>query len=98
MCCRYLSAKSHVAGSAVSLEQAKWIRDSWLEQGLDKAELTNYNVLLSYPPEKNDSQQNRVGTVEILFKIHIERSCDNYCFYRIIAKTGVLDFLFLGSI
>ncbi|XP_033635312.1 putative N-acetylated-alpha-linked acidic dipeptidase [Asterias rubens] len=56
----YLSAKSHVAGSAVSLEQAKWIRDSWLEQGLDKAELTNYNVLLSYPPEKNDSQQNRI--------------------------------------
>ncbi|XP_033638801.1 putative N-acetylated-alpha-linked acidic dipeptidase isoform X1 [Asterias rubens] len=56
----YLTSKSHVAGSPVSLEQAEWVRDSWMDQGLDKAEVVSYNVLLSYPPVIEDTDQNRI--------------------------------------
>ncbi|XP_022094263.1 putative N-acetylated-alpha-linked acidic dipeptidase [Acanthaster planci] len=56
----YLSNKSHVAGSAVSLEQAEWVRDSWLSQGLDSAKIVTYQVLLSYPPLTGEPKQNTI--------------------------------------
>ncbi|XP_038053369.1 putative N-acetylated-alpha-linked acidic dipeptidase [Patiria miniata] len=56
----YLSNKSHVAGSPVSKEQAEWVRDNWLAQGLDSAKIVTYQVLLSYPPDYEDPKQNTI--------------------------------------
>ena len=46
---RHLTSVPHVAGTKQDLEQATWIRDRFLEFGLDKAQVVPYQVLLSYP-------------------------------------------------
>jgi hypothetical protein len=38
-----------VAGTAQDLLQAEWMRDRFLEAGLDEAKTIPYDVLLSYP-------------------------------------------------
>ncbi|XP_029458155.1 putative N-acetylated-alpha-linked acidic dipeptidase isoform X1 [Rhinatrema bivittatum] len=43
----------HLAGTEQNLLLAKQIQDQWTEFGLDLAELTHYDVLLSYPNETN---------------------------------------------
>ena len=39
----------HVAGTAQDLIQAEWVRDRFIEAGLDEAKTVPYDVLLSYP-------------------------------------------------
>ncbi len=39
----------HLAGTAQDLEQAEWMRQKFLDFGLDDAYLVPYDVLLSYP-------------------------------------------------
>ncbi|XP_046656100.1 N-acetylated-alpha-linked acidic dipeptidase 2-like [Daphnia pulicaria] len=46
---RYLTSTPHVAGTAQDLLQAEWMRDRFLEAGLDEAKTIPYDVLLSYP-------------------------------------------------
>lgn len=46
---RYLTSTPHVAGTAQDLLQAEWMRDRFLEAGLDEAKTVPYDVLLSYP-------------------------------------------------
>ncbi|XP_071801954.1 N-acetylated-alpha-linked acidic dipeptidase 2-like [Asterias amurensis] len=48
---RYFTNKPHIGGSPAEHENAEYIRDKWLEQGLDSAKLVPYDVLLSYPDE-----------------------------------------------
>lgn len=50
--CRYLTTDPHVAGRPRQYELARWVRDKFLEFGFDDAEISTYNVLLSYPSEK----------------------------------------------
>lgn len=38
-----------MAGTAQDLIQAEWIRNRFLESGLDEAKIVPYDVLLSYP-------------------------------------------------
>ncbi|XP_072024017.1 putative N-acetylated-alpha-linked acidic dipeptidase [Amphiura filiformis] len=56
---RYLTSKPHVAGTPVSKEQAEWVRDKFLENGCDDAEIVQYKLLLSYPSEEA-GKENRV--------------------------------------
>ncbi len=46
---RHLTSVPHVAGTAQDLIQAEWVRDRFLEAGLDEAKTVPYEVLLSYP-------------------------------------------------
>ncbi|XP_022258162.1 glutamate carboxypeptidase 2 homolog, partial [Limulus polyphemus] len=57
---KYLSKKPHVAGTARDFELAKYIRNMWSNQGLDKVEMVPYNILLSYPDPQHPN------TVEIV--------------------------------
>ena len=70
--CRYFTNKPHIGGSPAEHENAEYIRDKWLEQGLDSAKLVPYDVLLSYPDE---NIPNKVGfrikkTVVSIISIH----------------------------
>ncbi len=49
-----------MAGTAQDLLQAEWVRDSFLEAGLDEAETVPYDVLLSYP------RPGVINTVELI--------------------------------
>ncbi|NXV00431.1 NALD2 dipeptidase, partial [Cettia cetti] len=51
----------HLAGTEQNLLLAKKIQDQWKEFGLDSAELVNYDVLLSYPNEK---QPNYISVID----------------------------------
>lgn len=44
-----MTSVPHVAGTDQDLTQAEWVRDRFLEAGLDEAETVPYDVLLSYP-------------------------------------------------
>ena len=48
----------HLAGTAQDKEQADWLREKFLEFGLDDAVLVPYEVLLSYPDK---TQPNKVS-------------------------------------
>lgn len=45
-----------MAGTPPDLEQAEWLRDRFLEYGLDKAIVVPYHVLLSYPDMEKPNQ------------------------------------------
>lgn len=46
---KHLTSVPHVAGTEQDLLQAEWVRDRFLESGLDEAHTVPYDVLLSYP-------------------------------------------------
>ncbi|XP_030854933.1 N-acetylated-alpha-linked acidic dipeptidase 2 isoform X2 [Strongylocentrotus purpuratus] len=46
---RYLTSRPHLAGTPADKENAEWVKDRWIEQGLDSANVIPYKVLLSYP-------------------------------------------------
>ncbi|XP_038076194.1 N-acetylated-alpha-linked acidic dipeptidase 2-like isoform X2 [Patiria miniata] len=58
---RYFTKVPHIAGSPAERSNAEYIRDKWIEQGLDSAKLVPYDVLLSYP---NDTIRNKVSILE----------------------------------
>lgn len=45
---RYLTAEPHVAGTPRDRELAEWVRDRWIEYGLEGVEIVEHEVLLSY--------------------------------------------------
>lgn len=49
---RTLSSVPHIAGLEQDLRQAEWVRQKFIEYGLDKAEVIPYRVLLSYPDKE----------------------------------------------
>ncbi|XP_078608193.1 glutamate carboxypeptidase 2-like isoform X1 [Branchiostoma floridae x Branchiostoma japonicum] len=50
---RILTEKPHLAGTPDGAELAEFVRQTWLDQGLDSAHIAPYDVLLSYPdPDK----------------------------------------------
>ncbi|NXS10115.1 NALD2 dipeptidase, partial [Neodrepanis coruscans] len=51
----------HLAGTEQNHLLAKQIQDQWKEFGLDSAELVHYDVLLSYPNEK---QPNYISIID----------------------------------
>jgi hypothetical protein len=53
-----LSSVPHLAGTSQDKEQAEWLKQNFLDFGLDDAVLVPYNVLLSYP---NKTQANKVS-------------------------------------
>ncbi|XP_072046468.1 glutamate carboxypeptidase 2-like [Amphiura filiformis] len=55
----YLTNDPHVAGTIESYQQAQWVKQQWLDQGLDSAEIIAYKVLLSYPSDV-PGEENRV--------------------------------------
>ena len=57
---RHLTSVPHVAGTDQDLIQAEWVRDRFLEAGLDEAQTVPYDVLLSYP------RPGVVNTVELI--------------------------------
>ena len=46
----------HLAGTTQDLEIAAWVRDRFLQNGLDEAHLVPYKVLLSYPDKERPNQ------------------------------------------
>lgn len=72
----------HLAGTEQNLLLAKKIQGQWKEFGLDSAELVNYDVLLSYPNEK---QPNYISVIddqgtEVIFsmtKLHLYKTIHN---------------------
>ncbi|XP_076360320.1 N-acetylated-alpha-linked acidic dipeptidase 2-like [Tachypleus tridentatus] len=46
---RYLTEQTHLAGTARDKELARYIRDTWKSQGLEKVHMVPYDILLSYP-------------------------------------------------
>ena len=60
--CRHLTSVPHVAGTARDREQAEWLRDRFLESGLDEAKTVPYEVLLSYP--RSDGVVNTVSLID----------------------------------
>ena len=54
---RDLVKDPHVAGTPADFEQADMLRQFWLDNGLDVAVTTPYNILLSYP---DDTKPNNV--------------------------------------
>ncbi|XP_070577786.1 putative N-acetylated-alpha-linked acidic dipeptidase [Ptychodera flava] len=50
---RRLTSTPHLAGTPADLTNAEYVRDQWLEQGLDSATLYPYDVLLAYPEADN---------------------------------------------
>ncbi|XP_070565284.1 putative N-acetylated-alpha-linked acidic dipeptidase [Ptychodera flava] len=57
---KYFTSEPHIAGREMDLVQAEYVRDKWLEQGLDYADVVPYKVLLSYPQGK----ENRVELID----------------------------------
>lgn len=53
---RYLSSVPNLAGTPQDLEVASWVRDRFIEGGLDEVQLVPYKVLLSYPDMSNPNQ------------------------------------------
>ena len=46
----------HLAGTPQDLEQAEWIKEQFLNFGLDQATVIPYRVLLSYPDKEKPNQ------------------------------------------
>jgi len=40
-----------LAGTPADLQQAEQLKQTWLEQGLDRVDILGYDVLLSYPKD-----------------------------------------------
>ncbi|XP_072035651.1 putative N-acetylated-alpha-linked acidic dipeptidase [Amphiura filiformis] len=53
---RYLTRVPHIAGTPADRDGAEYLRDKWLEYGVDKADLKPYKVLLQYPPDPDDTE------------------------------------------
>ncbi len=53
---RHLTEIPHLGGTPADLSQARELVDAWLAQGLDRAKLEPYNVLLSYPETDDPGQ------------------------------------------
>jgi hypothetical protein len=51
-----LSSIPNLAGTPQDLEVASWVRDRFVEGGLDEVQLVPYKVLLSYPDMSNPNQ------------------------------------------
>ena len=60
--CRHLTSVPHVAGTIRDREQAEWLKDRFLESGLDEAKTVPYEVLLSYP--RSDGVVNTVSLID----------------------------------
>ncbi|XP_002730755.2 N-acetylated-alpha-linked acidic dipeptidase 2-like [Saccoglossus kowalevskii] len=60
---RYLTSIPHLAGTPADKEQADYIVQTWLEQGIEHAEAVPYNVLLSYPSDE-EGKENKVQILE----------------------------------
>ncbi|NXC22031.1 NALD2 dipeptidase, partial [Corythaeola cristata] len=58
---RLFTKLPHLAGTEQNLLLAKQIQGQWKEFGLDSAELVHYDVLLSYPNEK---QPNYISVID----------------------------------
>ncbi|XP_077994025.1 N-acetylated-alpha-linked acidic dipeptidase 2-like [Glandiceps talaboti] len=50
-----LTSTPHLAGTPADLINAEYVRDEWVSQGLDSANIYSYNVLLSYPDPDQDN-------------------------------------------
>jgi len=46
---RNFTSKPHLAGTTGEKETAEYIRDTWIQQGLQPVQMIPYDVLLSYP-------------------------------------------------
>ncbi|XP_077990909.1 N-acetylated-alpha-linked acidic dipeptidase 2-like [Glandiceps talaboti] len=53
---RDVASKPHLAGTEEDLNTAEYIRNTWIEQGLDSATIYPYDVLLSYPDDVNPNK------------------------------------------
>ena len=51
-----MSSIPNLAGTPQDLEVASWVRDRFIEGGLDEVQLVPYKVLLSYPDMSNPNQ------------------------------------------
>ncbi len=63
---RYLTRVPHIAGTPEDRNGAEYLRDKWLEYGVDKADLKPYKVLLQYPPDPEDTENANKVTHSIL--------------------------------
>ncbi|XP_065560263.1 N-acetylated-alpha-linked acidic dipeptidase 2-like isoform X1 [Artemia franciscana] len=52
---QYLTSQPHVGGTKADYEQAAYLKEVWSSQGVDKVEIKEYQVLLSYPSESKAS-------------------------------------------
>lgn len=68
---RHLSSVPHLAGTPQDLEQAEWVRDRFLEAGLDETKIVPYEVLLSYP--KKESPNKVCLDFDCVFTIHFQQ-------------------------
>lgn len=59
---KYLTKKTHVAGTPGEEQLGDWIYNRWKRSGFDKVEKKGYNVLLSYPLE---NERNKVEIIEM---------------------------------
>jgi len=48
---RFLTSEPHVAGSDRNKALAEWIRDRWLDYGLDDVSIVEHDVLLPWPED-----------------------------------------------
>ncbi|XP_022242657.1 uncharacterized protein LOC106460275 [Limulus polyphemus] len=71
---RYLTEQTHLAGTARNNELARYIRDTWKAQGLDKVDLVPYDILLSYPDKDKPNKVHIVDDNEriIFSSSHLE--------------------------
>ena len=58
-----MTSVPRLAGTVYDLQLAEWMRDRFLESGLDEANTVPYKVLLSYPPP-SDQEPNRVSLID----------------------------------
>lgn len=68
---RHLSSVPNLAGTPQDLEVATWVRDRFMEGGLDEAHLVPYKILLSYPDKENP---NRVSLLDSNGKVNFTTS------------------------
>uniref|UniRef100_T1JDS1 Peptidase M28 domain-containing protein n=1 Tax=Strigamia maritima TaxID=126957 RepID=T1JDS1_STRMM len=59
-----LTKRPHVAGTNESLAVAKYIKQTWIDQGLDSVYMAEYQVLLSYPGSE------KANFIEIISPMH----------------------------
>ena len=71
---RYLTSVPHIAGTPADREGAEYLRDKWMEYGLDSADLKPYKILLQYPPEPNDVENANKVPLQLIrsFKLKFE--------------------------
>ena len=52
---RTLTAKPNLAGTEADLRVAKWLKEEFEKQGLDRVDILGYDILLSYPKDDDPS-------------------------------------------